>query len=147
MSLKDRLNAEFKDALKNKNSIQKDAINMVRAAIKQYEVDHREELDDQGILDIIAKQIKMRKDAVKEFEKGGREDLIEQYQGEIDILFQYMPKQLTESEITEIVKEAMQKLGVQDKKGMGKLMGAVMPKVKGKADGNIVKKVVENILH
>lgn len=146
MSLKDRLNAEFKDALKSKDSIRKSVINMVRAAIKQYEVDHREELDEQGVQDIIAKQIKMRRDALKDFEKGGREDLIEQYKAEIDVLSQYMPKQFTEEEITKIVKEAMEETGIQDKKGMGKLMGAVMPKVKGKADGNIVKKVVENIL-
>ncbi len=147
MSLKDRLSAEFKDALKNKDSIRKNVINMVRAAIKQYEVDHREELDEQGVQNVIAKQIKMRKDALKDFEKGGREDLIAEYKAEIDVLSQYMPKQLTEEQITQIVKDAMLETGIQDKKGMGKLMGAVMPKVKGKADGNIVRKVVENILH
>lgn len=146
MSLKDRLNADFKDALKKRDSIRKNVINMARAAIKQYEVDNREELDEQGVENVIAKQIKMRRDALKDFKKGGREDLVAEYQAEIDVLSQYMPKQLTEEEVTQIVKEVMLETGIQDKKGMGKLMGAVMPKVKGKADGNIVRKVVENIL-
>lgn len=145
MSLKDRLNSDFKDALKNRESIRKDVINMVRAAIKQYEVDNRKELDDNGVLDVIAKQIKMRKDALSDFEKGNRADLVEQYQSEIDVLMGYMPEQLTEDEIRKIVMDVAQRIGVQDKKDFGKLMGAVMPEVKGRADGSIVRNIVDSI--
>ncbi|NLK72193.1 MAG: GatB/YqeY domain-containing protein [Clostridiales bacterium] len=145
MSLKDRLNSDFKDALKNRESIRKNVINMVRAAIKQYEVDNRKELDDNGVLDVIAKQIKMRKDALSDFEKGNRADLVEQYQSEIDVLMGYMPEQLTEDEIRKIVMDVAQRIGVQDKKDFGKLMGAVMPEVKGRADGNIVRNIVDSI--
>lgn len=145
MSLKDRLNSDFKDALKNRESIRKNVINMVRAAIKQYEVDNRKELDDNGVLDVIAKQIKMRKDTLSDFEKGNRADLVEQYQSEIDVLMGYMPEQLTEDEIRKIVMDVAQRIGVQDKKDFGKLMGAVMPEVKGRADGNIVRNIVDSI--
>jgi hypothetical protein len=88
----------------------------------------------------------MRKDALSDFEKAGRTDLIETYNREIEILMAYLPKQLTIEEITEIVLATKKELGIEDKSGMGKLMGAVMPKVKGLADGGDVKKVVQSIL-
>ncbi len=146
MSLKDRLSSDFKNALKNKDSIRKNVVNMVRAAIKQSEIDNRKELNDDGVVDIITKQVKMRKDALEDFKKGNRADLIEQYEAEIDILMEYMPVQLSEDEVRQIVLDTARKEGVQDKKEMGRLMGAVMPKVKGKADGNLVRKIVESIL-
>ena len=146
MSLKDRLTADFKDAMKAHDDIRKNTINLTRAAIKQYEVDNRVELDEQGIIDILNKQVKMRKDALSDFEKAGRTDLIEAYKKEIDILTVYLPEQLTEEELTSIIMETKSELGIEDKSGMGKLMGAVMPKVKGKADGDTVRKIVQRIL-
>lgn len=146
MSLKDKLTADFKTALKEKDTVGKNVINMVRAAIKQYEVDNREELDEQGVQNVIIKQIKMRNDAIKDFKEGKREDLVAEYQAEIDVLSQYMPEQLSQEDIQLIVEETMHELGVADKSGMGKLMGAVMAKVKGKADGTIVRSVVQDIL-
>ncbi len=147
MSLKDRLTADFKEALKSRDDVAKNTINLARAAIKQYEVDNRVELDEQGIIDILTKQVKMRKDALSDFEKAGRTDLADNYKKEIDILMAYLPKQLTIEEITEIVLAAKAELGIEDgKNNMGRLMGAVMPKVKGLADGSDVKKVVQSVL-
>lgn len=146
MSLKDRLIADFKDAMKAHDDIRKNTINLTRAAIKQYEVDNRVELDEQGIMDILNKQVKMRKDALSDFEKAGRTDLIEAYKKEIDILTVYLPKQLTEEELTSIIMETKSELSIEDKSGMGKLMGAVMPKIKGRADGDAVRKIVQRIL-
>lgn len=146
MSMKDRLSSDFKNALKNKDSLRKNAVNMVRAAIKQYEVDNRKELNDDGILDVITKQVKMRKDAIEDFKKGERADLVEEYEAEIDILMEYMPEQFSEEEVRQLILETAREICVQDKKDMGKLMGAVMPKVKGKADGNLVRKIVNSIL-
>ncbi|NLT47584.1 MAG: GatB/YqeY domain-containing protein [Clostridiales bacterium] len=147
MSLKDRLANDYKEAMKAKDEIRKNTVSLARAAIKQYEVDHREELDEQGVTDILSKQVKMRKDALSDFEKAGRTDLFEAYNKEIEILMEYLPKQLTEAEIAEIVKQTAKDLGVDGgRQNMGKLMGAVMPKVKGKADGGLVKKVVEDLL-
>lgn len=149
MTLKERLNADFKEAMKNKETVRKETISFVRAAIKQYEVDNREEIDDTGIAAILAKQVKMRKDALADFESAGRTDLVEAYNAEIEVLTEYMPKQLTADEIADIVKSTAADLGIEagsGKASMGKLMGATMPKVKGLADGNQVKVAVEQYL-
>jgi hypothetical protein len=147
MSLKDRLQNDFKEAMKAKDEIRKNTVSLARAAIKQYEVDNRVELDDQGVLAILTKQVKMRKDALSDFEKAGRTDLLDAYNREIEILMEYLPKQLSEEEITEIVKATAAELGIEGgRQNMGKLIGAVMPKVKGVADGNVVKKIVEGLL-
>ena len=111
MSLKERLSADFKEALKTKDATRKNAVNMARAAIKQYEVDHREELDDEGVQEVIAKQVKMRKDALADFEKAGRTDLLDVYKAEIDILQSYLPEQLSEDEVRSIVTKAMEEAG------------------------------------
>lgn len=116
MSLKDRLMQDFKDAMKAHDEVAKNTINLARAAIKQYEVDHRVELDEQGIIDILTKQVKMRKDALSDFEKAGRTDLIENYSREIEILMAYLPKQLTEEEILQIVRDTKAELGIDDGK-------------------------------
>ena len=149
MTLKERLNADFKEAMKNKQAVRKETISFVRAAIKQFEVDNREEIDDAGIASILAKQVKMRKDALADFESAGRTDLIDAYNAEINVLMDYMPKQLAADEIMDIVRQAAQEMGIEQGSGrasMGKLMGAVMPKVKGIADGNDVKNSVMQFL-
>ncbi len=147
MSLKDRLLNDFKEAMKAKDEIRKNTVNLARAAVKQHEVDHRVELDEQGIIEILTKQVKMRKDALSDFEKAGRTDLLDAYNREIEILMEYLPKQLSEEEITEIVKATAAELGIEGgRQNMGKLIGAVMPKVKGVADGGVVRKIVEGLL-
>ena len=149
MSLKETLNNDFKEAMKAKDKIRKDTINFVRAAIKQTEVDTREEVDDQCIAAILAKQVKMRKDALADFEAAGRQDMLDQYKAEIDVLMEYMPQQLTEEEMLNIVKQTAADLGIEEGSGrasMGKLMGPVMGKVKGLADGNDVKNIVLKFL-
>ncbi len=149
MTLKERLDADFKEAMKKRQTVRKDTISFVRAAIKQFEVDNREEIDDAGIASILAKQVKMRKDALADFESAGRTDLIDAYNAEIEVLTEYMPKQLTAEEIADVVAKTAEELGIEKgsgKKSMGKLMGATMPKVKGVADGNDVKTAVEQFL-
>ena len=139
--------ADFKEAMKAKDDIAKNTISFARAAIKQYEVDNREELSDEGIVAVLAKQVKMRKDALADFEKAGRTDLAEAYKAEIEILNKYLPEQLSEDKVLEIVKATASDLGIEGgKQNMGKLMGPVMAKVKGQADGNLVKKVVMEFL-
>ena len=147
MTLKERLNADFKEAMKNKQAVRKETISFVRAAIKQFEVDNREEIDDAGIASILAKQVKMRKDALADFEKAGRTDLIESYKAEIEVLNRYLPEQLSDDKIRQIVEETAADLGIESgMQNMGKLMGPVMAKVKGVADGGQVKKLVEEFL-
>lgn len=147
MTLKEKLSEDFKEAMKARDEIRKTTVNLIRAAIKQVEVDTRTELDEEAVLGVIAKQVKMRKDALPDFEKAGRTDLLETYNKEIDILMAYLPEQMTIEEIQKIVREVMAEMGIEGgKQNMGKLMGAVMPKVKGKADGGDVRKAIEGLL-
>lgn len=147
MSLKEQLMSDFKDAMKAKDEVRKNTISFARAAVKQYEIDNRKELDDEGIVAILAKQVKMRKDALSDFEKAGRMDLADAYKQEIEVLQKYLPAQLSADEIRDIVKATAAELGIEGgKQNMGKLMGAVMGKVKGVANGNDVRKVIEEFL-
>lgn len=147
MSLKEQLMSDFKDAMKAKDEVRKNTISFARAAIKQYEIDNKKELDDEGIVAILAKQVKMRKDALSDFEKAGRMDLADAYKQEIEVLQKYLPAQLDTDEIKAIVKTVAADLGIESgRQNMGKLMGAVMSKVKGVADGNDVRKVIEEFL-
>ena len=147
MAIKEKLMADFKEAMKAHDEVAKNTISFARAAIKQYEVDHREELDDDGIAAILSKQVKMRKDALADFEKAGRTDLIDSYKSEIEILKRYLPEQLSDEKIREIIKGTAAELGIEGgMQNMGKLMGPVMAKVKGLADGNQVKQLVQEIL-
>ena len=147
MSLKQRLANEYKEALKTKDEVRKSTVSFARAAIKQFEVDNRTELDDEGIVAVLTKQVKMRKDALSDFEKAGRTDLYEAYNQEIRILMEFLPKQMSEEEIKRVVDETALELKISnDRQNMGRLMGAVMTKVKGVADGNMVRKVIESKL-
>ena len=142
MPLKERLMADLKEAMKSKSKVKKDTVTMVRAAIKQKEVDDRVELSDAEIVDIIAKQIKQKKDSISDFEKGNRQDLVDLTQEEIKILLEYLPPQLSDEDLDSIVKDAIEETGAQTKKDLGKLMALIMPKVKGKADGKRVNEIV-----
>lgn len=147
MTLKEQLMADFKEALKARDEVAKNTISLARAAVKQYEVDHREELDDAGVIAILTKQVKMRKDALADFEKAGRTDLVDAYNAEIEVLNKYLPKQMTKDEISKVVAETAASMGIEGgKENMGKLMGACMGKLKGRADGNDVRAVVSEFL-
>lgn len=146
MSLKQRLADELKNAMKNKDQLRKNVVTMIRADIKQIEVDKRVELTDEDIIEIIAKQAKQRKDSIEEFEKGGREDLVDQAKSELKVLMEYLPEQLSEEEIETILKEVIAEIGATSMKEMGKVMAAAMPKFKGRADGKVVNQIVKKIL-
>lgn len=146
MSLNERITADFKDAMKNKDAMKKSVITLIRAAIKQKEVDERLTLSEDDILDIIAKQQKQRKDALAEFEKAGRTDLIEQTNQEIEILASYLPQQLTDEELETIVGDAIQAVNAQSMKDMGKIMGKVNETAKGRADGKRINEMVKKLL-
>lgn len=146
MSLKERLLNDLKQSMKEKDTLKKSCITMVRAAILQVEKDKKVQLNDDEIVDIIAKQVKQGKDALEDFKKADRQDLIEQTQKEMDVLTKYLPQQLSEDEIEQIVSETISEVGATSMKDMGKVMGAIMPKVKGKADGSLVNKFVKQHL-
>ncbi|MDD3394807.1 MAG: GatB/YqeY domain-containing protein [Clostridia bacterium] len=146
MSLKEQLFADLKTAMKEKDSVRKDTVQLVRSGILQIEKDNKVELDDDGVIDVITKQLKSRRDSLPEFEKSGRIDLIEKLNQEIDILLGYLPEQLSETEIQTIVKEAILEVGASSIKDMGKVMSVITPKVKGRADNKIVGSFVKKML-
>ena len=146
MSLKVRLMADMKSALKERNVLKKATITMVRAAILQKEKDERTELDDDGVIGVIAKEVKQRKDSIPEYERGDRPDLVDKLNLEVDILMEYLPQQLTENEVDAIVAQTIIEVGANGIKDMGKVMGALMPKLKGRADGKLVNQLVKKHL-
>jgi hypothetical protein len=142
MSLKEKLMEDLKASMRNKDKIRKNAVTMIRAAIKQREVDGRVELEEDDVIDIIVKQVKQKKDSIENFKAGNREDLVTLTEEEIAILNEYLPRQLTEEELEEVVIEAIKKTGAQSKKDIGKLMAEIMPRVKGKAEGKHVNEII-----
>ena len=146
MSLKETLLQDLKVAMKEKDTIRKNTIQLVRAGVLQIEKDNHVELDDEGVLDVVAKEQKKRRDSLPEFEKSGRTDLIDNLNKEIEVLLGYLPEQLTEDEIKKIVEETIAETGASSMKDMGKVMGAVSPKVKGRADNRVVSGYVKELL-
>ena len=144
--MKKKLLEDLKEAMKEKNEIKKNAIQMVRAGILQIEKDKGIELTDEQIIELIAKEVKKRKDSIADYEKGGREDLVNQINEEISYLEKYLPKQLTEEEITVIVKQIVAELGATTMKDMGKVMKAAKEKMGVTADGKTINKVVKENL-
>ena len=147
MSLKEQLFADLKTAMKEKDALRKDTIQLIRSGVLQIEKDNKVELDDEGVLEVISKQLKSRRDSMPDFVKSGREDLVEKLNKEIEVLLSYLPEQLSEDEIQKIVEDTIAEIGASSIKEMGKIMGAITPKVKGRADmkivGNFVKKMLQ----
>lgn len=146
MTIKDKLKQDLKTAMKEKDSIRKNVVQLIKAGVLQVEKDKQITLDDEGVLDVIAKQLKQRRDSLPDYEKSGREDLIAQLKREMDILMEYLPAQLSEEELVEIVKEAVTSTGASSVKDMGKIMAAVMPKTKGRADGREINRIARELL-
>lgn len=144
--LKEQLMDDLKAAMKDKDELRKNVVQMVRAGVLQVEKDKQITLDDEGIIDVIAKEAKKRRDVLPEFEKGGRDDLVEATKREIEILLAYLPSQLTEEELDKIVCETVKEIGASSMKEMGKVMAALMPKTKGRADGKMVNELVKKYL-
>lgn len=146
MSLLERLNDDMKQAMKNKEKERLSVIRMVKAALQNEAIKLGKPLSEDEELTVLSRELKQRKDSLQEFENAGRSDLVDKTKEEIRILQLYMPKQLSEEELAEIVKQTIAEVGASSKADMGKVMGAIMPKVKGKADGSLVNKLVQQYL-
>ena len=146
MTIKDKLKDDLKAAMLEKDTIRKNVVQLIKAGVLQVEKDKRITLDDEGVLDVIAKQLKQRRDSLPDYEKSGREDLIAQLKREMELLMEYLPQQLSHEEIVEIVKDAIAQTGASQIKDMGKIMAAVMPKTKGRADGKEINAIARELL-
>ena len=144
--LKEKLLEDLKTAMKEKDEIRKNAVQMVRAAILQVEKDKGITVEDAQILDIIAKEVKKRKDSLDDYKKGGREDIVKQVETEIEILSAYLPRQLSKEEITEIVKEVITQTNATSMKDIGIVMKSAKEKIGASADGKTINEVVKELL-
>ena len=145
--LKEKLLEDLKDCMKEKNVVRKNVIQMVRAAILQVEKDKHIELDDNQIIEIIAKESKKRRDSLEDYEKSGREDLINEIKKEIEILTEYLPKQLSIEEVEMIVREVIESEGATSIKDMGKVMKSAKEKIGASSDGKTINEVVKKLLN
>lgn len=147
MNLSERINEDIKNAMKNKETFKLGVIRSIKGGIQLAKIEAKHELTDEEVIDVISKQIKMRKDSIEEFTKAGRDDLAKQYQDEIEILNQYMPEQLTSEEVNKIIEEAFSETNPTSMKDMGKIMKNVTPKVKGRFDMGEVSKIIKEKLN
>ena len=148
MSLKERLTEDMKQALKEKEvgKLRLSVIRMVRANIKNVEIDRKQELSEDEVLDVLAKEVKMRRDSIEEFKKGDRPDLVETLEREIVILMNYLPEQLSETEVRTLVASAVAESHAVSPKEMGKVMAVANKEMAGKADGKAISEAIKAIL-
>jgi len=147
MNLKEKIEKDFIEAYKAKDEDKTSVLRMVKSAIKNKEIEKGETLSDNETESVVAKEIKQRRDSASEYKKGGRDDLVKKEEKEISILSGYLPEQLSEEEISKIVEKAVADSNASGIKDMGKVMGIIMPEIKGKADGSLVSELVKNKLN
>lgn len=143
MSLKETLNNDIKAAMKAKDKETLAVLRMIKTAVQAAEIDKKEELNAEEELTILAREAKQRRESLAEFVKAGRDELVAKTEAEIEIVERYLPKQLSVEEVKEVIATVAKKNGATTQKEFGKLMGAVMQELKGKADGNVIKEQVK----
>ena len=146
MSLKDKIKSDLKDAMRAKDVAKRDTLRNLSAAIKQIEVDERRELSDSDIEAILAKYAKQREDAIAQFKEANREDLVAKEEAELEIVYNYLPKPLSDDELKEVVKKVIEEVGATSMKDMGKIMGKIKALYGTRADGSKVNKIVKETL-
>ena len=143
MSLKETLNNDIKSAMKTKDKETLAVLRMIKTAVQAAEIDKKEELNAEEELTILAREAKQRRESLAEFVKAGCDELVAKTEAEIEIVERYLPKQLSVEEVKEVIATVAEKIGATTQKEFGKLMGAVMQELKGKADGNVIKEQVK----
>ena len=146
MPIQEQLTEDLKTAMKAQDLITKDTVRLIRAAMKNAEIEKRKELDDEGALDVLARMAKQYRDSITTYRDNGREDLAAREEAELEVLVRYLPEQLGEDDIRALVQQAVSELGASGPQDRGKVMGKLMPQLKGKADGSLVSRIVGELL-
>ena len=147
MSLRNKIPEDLKNALRNRNAVELSVLRMLQSAIRNKEIEkNKSELTDEEVIEVITSEIKKRRESIEGYTKGRRQDLADRENNELEVLMKYMPKQLTEEEVREEVRKAIQEAGVNHSKELGKVMKVIIPRTKGKADGAMVNRVVREEL-
>ncbi len=142
MSLRQRLDSDLKDAMRKKDAIRRTVLRTILSEIRNAEIASRNELDDLGIQSVITKQAQQRRDSIEAYAAAGRDDLAQQESVELSIISGYLPEQLTEDEVNVVISEVLDQVNAQGLSDMGKVMGILMPKIRGRADGRLVNSIV-----
>lgn len=145
-SLKKRIDQDLKEALKKKDASRLSVLRMLKSDIKYKEIDKGSELSDDEVLSVLASSMKKRRDSIEQFEKGGRDDLASREKAELEVVLRYVPEQLTESELLDIIARAIKDVNATGPSSLGMVMKEIMPKVRGRADGKIVNQIVSSQL-
>ena len=146
MSLRESLVEDLKDAMRQKDELRRSTLRLIRAAIQNEEISLRKSLDDAGVINILSQQARQRQESIAEFQRGNRPELVEREEAELAIIRHYMPQQLTRDEITELARQAIAEVGATEASDTGKVMGRLMPQLRGKAEGGEVSQVVTELL-
>lgn len=146
MDLKEKLQEDMKDAMRAGDDQRRDVLRLLLAAVKQEEVDSGTTLDDEGVQEVLNKQAKQRREAITDAQRAGREQMAEEERAELAIIKAYLPEQMSREEIRALANEVIDEVGASDMQEMGQVMGRLMPKVKGRADGRVVSSVVRDLL-
>ena len=146
MLLRDKFTEDMKSAMKAGDTLKVSVHRLLRSELKYAEIAKRDELTEDEVIQVTAREAKRRREAIEQFEKGGRSDLVEKETAELKILSEYLPKQLSEQEVAGIAREVISELHAASKADKGKVMGALMQRVRGKADGKMVNEVVDRLL-
>ena len=144
--LKEKLQNDMKEAMKAGDALRRMVLSLVLSAVKNKEIEKRSELTDEEIIDAISSEVKKRKESIESYEKGGREELAQKERDELNVLMEYMPEQMSEDEIRTEAKKAIAETGAKEIKEMGKVLGVLMPNLKGRADGQTVSRIVKEEL-
>ena len=146
MSLQERLSEDLKDAMRQKDETRRSTIRFIRAAVQNQEIDKREALDDDEIIGVLSRLVRQHQESIAEFKKADRQDLVGKEEAELRIIREYMPEQIPEEELAQLAREAISQAGASGPGDMGKVMGILMPQVRGRADGAQVSSIVRQLL-
>lgn len=144
--LKDKIREDLKKAMKERDEVRVRTLRMINAAIKNFEVEKMKEADDEDVIGILQKEAKKRREAIEEYRKAGREDLAKDEEAELRVIEEYLPKQMSEEEIRSLAMKVISEVGAKSPRDLGKVMKEIMPKVKGRADGKVVNRIVRELL-
>ncbi len=146
MPLQERLLEDLRDAMRQRDDLRRSTLRLIRAAIQNEEIAHREPLDDAGIIDILSRLVRQHQESIAEFQRGNRPDLIEREEAELAIVREYLPQPLTGQELAELARRAIDEVGATGPAELGKVMGLLMPQVRGRAGGAEARQVVSELL-
>ena len=146
MSIKETLQDDLKKAMRSGDVMRRSVIRMLRSEIHNREIESRSELDDAGTIQLLGRQAQQRRDSIEAFKKAERDDLVQKERAELAVIMEYLPEQLSGDELLEIVRGAIEQVGAVGPQDMGKVMGAVMPKVRGRAEGREVNRIASELL-